>query len=232
MKTGRNLNIISGAIIVYLLSGAEFQSLGVSGLSWEIAYPGVVKLAAIVLWFWMILLHWLISRKGEYYEAFVLNTYDKNRDGVQFSEDGVSQDDVDPDIASVEAYYAKRVHDFTMNHPFCLACVTDKERRRGIYVSQRKSIATSGPNPGQEHSAWHDFPVSTRYSLIHLHYTFPTIVWRILRNNPEVFADRIVPWGFSVITVILLITNYATDVSAWSALIFENATPPSSTIHW
>ena len=57
MNTGRNLTFASAGIIIYLLSGADFQSAGMGGISWDIKYPDVIKLGAVIFWLWLVVLH-------------------------------------------------------------------------------------------------------------------------------------------------------------------------------
>ena len=63
MNTGRNLNIFSWSIVIYLLAGADIKSLGISGLSLSLEHPEVIKYTAIILWLWMIFSHYISSIK-------------------------------------------------------------------------------------------------------------------------------------------------------------------------
>ena len=55
----RNSNVLSGAIIVYVLSGADVGQFTVAGASMPMPYPIVIEVAALLVWGWF----WYLYRQ-------------------------------------------------------------------------------------------------------------------------------------------------------------------------
>ncbi len=62
-EAGRNLNVVSGAIAIYLLSGADLRELSLLGARMPLVYPSVVEGAAVLLLAWFFYQYKLVARK-------------------------------------------------------------------------------------------------------------------------------------------------------------------------
>jgi len=234
MNTGRNLNIVSWAVVVYLLSGADIQSLGISGVVLKVEYPGVIKLAVLVLWVWMLLTHWMMGRKGDYYRAWVDNAMDKGHPGINQTDvesecGGSSEKLIDDKLAAISKYFGKTIQHRRVNTEYELAYLNDVKSPHGVYVVQKGQRLADDSGPGERRFVTTYRAVTERYSIAHLHWRFRDVFWRVTRNNADVFIQRVVPWTSASIAVALITANYVTDITAWSAILFERplrSTPP------
>ena len=160
------------------------------------------------MWCWLILRHWLRGSSGEYYEAWVLNAYDKRHDPVREREaaNSQSENDATSDLAGVEEYFGVPISRPAMNKDFALAYTSDEDHPRGVYLCQRRSRVRRGPQPDPNtwESEWANVQVSERYSLLRLQFQFPDVFWRVLRNGVDVFAVRVLPWILVAVTLVLL----------------------------
>ena len=226
VNSGRTLNLISVGITVYLLAGADFQSIGVSGLAWEILYPQVIKLAAVVLWLWAILKHWVAGCQGAYYRAWVANSKDKTHPGVTRTASlASSADDPAEQHRSAEEYFGVPLKNHRDKSRFELAYVNKSGVRPGVYVCQVAKEQSVEPTRQREIAdnmvILHNLPSSDRYGLLKLHLQFPDVFVRILLNDVDVLAHRTMPWILAAITASLLVANMFTDVSKLSGLVFH-----------
>lgn len=215
MNSGRNLNLISAGIIVYLLAGADFQSLGVSGLSWDIRYPQVVKYAAVLFWIWMLITHWLARRQGAYYRAWVANSADKTQPGIPSGQPSSILD-------SVSGYFGIPVVDRRQSSRFELAYVEKRDFKPGVYVCQVAKEQQRQPTKLRELAdniiIWVVTPSSERCGFLKLHRQFPDVFVRVMLNDIDVMAHRVLPWLIALIAALFLIGNIFWDVSELSRL--------------
>ena len=194
MNSGRNLNLISAGIIIYLLAGADFQSVGVSGLSWDIRYPQVIKLAAVVFWGWMVTAHWLAGRRGAYYRAWIANSADKTLPGTRRHGSADENEAARKHFDSVLAFFGVPLVDQRQSSRFALAYVDKRGLRPGVYVCQVAKEQQLGPTKLREVIdnvvIWVANPASKRYSFLKLHRQFPDVFIRVMLNDVDVVAHR------------------------------------------
>ena len=220
MNSGRNLNLISAGIIVYLLAGADFQSIGVGGLSWDIRYPQVVKFAAVLFWLWVLITHWISRRQGAYYRAWVANSADKTLPGIPRDPKQVGKEVRKKQLDSVADYFGVPLVLQQESRRFALAYVEKRNLQPGIYVCQVASEhpleATKLREIVDNVVIWEATPASKRYGLLKLHRQFADVFIRVMLNDVDVLAHRALPWLIALITALLLIANMITDVSELS----------------
>lgn len=232
MNTGRNLNIFSWAIVIYLLSGADIQSLGISGIGLKFEHVDVIKFAAVLLWFWMIVSHFITRGKGEYYEAWVENAKSINHEGILQAkvadESGnASEEKQQSVISEIEQFFGKKIERITMNTKYELAYLRESDKQYGVYLAQKRMSQAPDLGPGEEGWVPKFQVVSSRYSTFKLHLKFPKVFFLVLNNNADVFLRRVIPWGSALIALTLLLINTQTDVSEWYTKFFgEPVTAP------
>ncbi len=134
VNTGRNLNLISAGIIVYLLSGADFQAIGVSGLSWDIEYPHVVKFAAELFWIWMVIAHGIADRQGVYYRACIAQSADKTLPGTPRGTTADEMAAAKKQLESALSFYGIPLIEQRQQSRFALAYVDKRGYRPVVYV--------------------------------------------------------------------------------------------------
>ena len=207
------------------MAGADFQSLGVSGLSWSIRYPEVVKYAAVLFWFWMLMVHWLSGREGRYYRAWVANSADKTYPGIPRAQTPGDKEDRPMQLKLVGEYFGVPVELHQEGSRFALAYVAKRGYRPGIYVCQVTKERRLEPPKLREIVdnivVWADKPVSKRYGFLRLHRQFPDVLIKVMLNDVDVLAHRALPWLITTITASLLIANTFADVSEFSRSLFE-----------
>lgn len=230
MNTGRNLTFASAGIIFYVLSGADFQSAGVGGISWDIKYPAVIKLGAVIFWLWLVVLHWLSRKDGEYYQVWIGNAVHYQRGSVKAESVERSRNAVEDDLKKVAQYFEIEVTDqlgpaATFGHVFL-----HHNLRPGVYVAQSVSTNTiRSPGLGQvltDVPQWKMPPISPRQGFFKLLWMYPDVVLRTFLNNPEVLSRRVLPWIIAVSTFWVMLAEYHFDVSSmigpWTEQLFSD----------
>ena len=227
MNTGRNLNLFSWAIFIYLLSGADIQSLGILGIGLKFEHTDVIKFAAIMLWFWMIISHFVTRGKGEYYEAWIENAKNISHKGIlqgNVNDDtgNTSEEKKQKVIAEIEQYFGNKIEPIRMNTKYELAYLRESENPYGVYLTHKIMRSSRDLGPGEEGWEPRFQVVSSRYSALKLHLKFPKVIVLILQNNADVFLRRVIPWFSALIALALLIINTQTDVSEWYTILFSD----------
>lgn len=218
MHTGRNLNLFSWAIVIYLLSGADIQSLGISGVGLKFEHPDVIKFSAILLWVWMLLSHFFTRGKGEYYGA-----WEKNAKGIIYNalRGEMTPEHKETVISEIKKFFGKDLENIMIYADFGLSYLNDIKNKCGIYVVQRirERVETKDIIPGGQQYKFVCHPVSKRYSALDLYIKFPGVFFKVLTNDADVFLRRVIPWISAFIALTLLIINTKTDVSNWYLFI-------------
>lgn len=199
----RNLFVISSAIIIYLLAGADIEQLAVGALKAPAEYPEVLRAAAVgaLIWFWWrYLIVWLSHRKT--YRESVLGALHS----TQLFQRHLR--------SSLQTKYADALEQMEIGVSRPLApqgvithVYTDKQRRFCATVQQvnfqveGKGLCATHPPPGQALVV--DIPWWLYFRLI-----VPVAIWQAVRQ--EEFADVILPH----------ITFLAAMFLVWSALFW------------
>ena len=221
-RRARNLYIISGVIIVYLLAGADLENLTLLGIRSPARYPIVFSVASVLalLWFgWRYRLIWISQRLGKTFRDNHLRRLHKTTPFTFLVKTRVKHTDI------LASHFATQVNDPLLNEPEYISYEPPEfpnsgYKSRSLIAIEKLNYFRNGQNFVIVHTSFPDKACIKIDVPWHLHYRYsPRLYWSTAFNKDEFAAQRLPVVAFFAAILLILFKLFGADPAGVWGLI-------------